>query len=87
MTYINLPRHRAKRHGMCKTCLWHWPELNGEDKFLCYNRESAYYHQEFVPGCRMWERKATIVGKKVNWGDPPKQKYMKSTSGYGKRGE
>lgn len=29
MTVIDLRRKKPARHGLCKTCLWHWPELFG----------------------------------------------------------
>lgn len=87
MTRVNIPRNRKRRHGLCKTCLWHWPELHGEDKFLCYCPQSEHYHEEFVPGCRMWEGKLTETKRQMNWGKPPETKYVKSTTGYGRPNE
>lgn len=47
MTVIDLSR--KKRHGRCSTCLWHWPELNGEPGYRCYCQQSPSYHLEPPP--------------------------------------
>lgn len=83
MTRVNIPRNRKRRHGLCKTCLWHWPELHGEDKFLCYCPQSEHYHDEFEKGCHLHEMKLPTSMMKINWGEP-REHHKKSASGYGK---
>lgn len=83
MTVIDLRRKKPARHGLCKTCLWHWPELFGGDGFRCYCRESEHYHDEFEKGCHLHEMKLPTSMMKINWGEP-REHHKKSASGYGK---
>lgn len=84
MIHLTNPQKRGGRHGICRTCLWHWPEVHGEEGFRCYCQESEHFHEEFSQGCRMHEKslKETIRRLKLNWGEPGKNGKI-SVRGYG----
>lgn len=61
---------RRSRLRPCKTCLWHWPEVHGEEGHRCYNVESRYYRQECSKGClRHTCKVARTEIRKFCWGD------------------